>query len=66
MNLYLVSQTENNDYDTFDSFVCCAATVDGAYTRDWAGDPARVSVELIGRAEDDLAPGVVVGSYNAG
>ena len=26
MNLYLISQTENEDYDTYDSAVVCAET----------------------------------------
>ena len=30
MNIYLVTQDKNNDYDTYDSFVCYAETEDEA------------------------------------
>ena len=30
MNIYLVSQNDNNDWDTFDSFVCYAPNEDEA------------------------------------
>jgi hypothetical protein len=34
MNLYLISQEENNDWDTFDSAVVCAANEEDARTTD--------------------------------
>lgn len=30
MNIYLVCQTDNRDYDTYDSFVCIASSIDEA------------------------------------
>lgn len=38
MNLYLISQTSNNDYDTYDSAVVCAESEDAARTMHPSGD----------------------------
>jgi hypothetical protein len=38
MNLYLISQTENNGYDTYDSAVVCAETEEEARNIDPASD----------------------------
>lgn len=49
MNLYLISQTENSDYDTYDSAVVCAPNEDAARNTcpsdgkkvDWASGGTR-------------------------
>lgn len=80
MNLYLISQTDNTGYDTYDSAVVCAGCAlearfihpsgwaDGAWWEKEDGSwvkPDRVSVLLIGEAHD-VKPGVVCASFNAG
>lgn len=79
MNLYRISQTVNNDYDTYDSAVVCAA--DEAAARaihpgmdepcrrgrsSWCVIPDEVTAELIGTAAPGLPEGVVVASFNRG
>jgi len=78
MNLYKISQTENNGYDTFDSAIVCAASEGDAKTinpdgREWGDEwsfwcksPDDVTVELLGTALDGATRGVVLGSFNAG
>lgn len=79
MNLYLLTQSTNRDYDTYDSCVVCAPDADTARTiqpndrppckwpvrSSWA--PAEdVKVTLIGVADPSVKPGSVLASYNAG
>jgi len=79
VKLFLISQTENNDWDTWDAVVVCAESEDAArlihpnHCREWGdsfsgwcSSPDLVTVEYIGEASDDLLPGVVLGSFNAG
>jgi hypothetical protein len=79
MNLYLVSQTENCNYDTYDSMVVAAETEEEArntmpdsFTRwgqsysEWASSPDKVTVLLIGTAVEGTTAGVICSSYNAG
>ena len=80
MNLYLISQTENNTWDTFDSAVVCAPDEETArniypgasvgrpwnYWGDWASSPDLVTVQLLGIATEEILPGVVCASFNAG
>lgn len=77
MKLYLISQTENNRSDTYDSAVVCAADEDaarniqpgddwGAKYLTWCSGPEKVAVRYIGEAAPDLSPGVVLASFNAG
>lgn len=79
MNLYLLTQDENTGYDTYDSCIVCAETVeqakqinpirDDAWTDsypEWATSPDRVKATLIGEADDSIKRGVVLASYNAG
>lgn len=81
MNLYLISQKNNNDYDTFDSAVVCAnseyeaSRIHPSYLKkDWNGEATDdwcfwqdVSVEKIGVAGEDIVnKGVVLSSFNAG
>ena len=81
MNLYLISQSVNNDYDTYDSAVVCAPTESAARTIHpeghvvvaiappnwdaWCG-LLDVEVELIGKAHEGSEQGVVCASFNAG
>ena len=80
MNLYLISQTKNNDYDTYDAAVVAAETAEQAQVmhpnhdrscndklRDYTWtSPENVTVKLIGEAVPDTTAGVVLASFNAG
>jgi len=81
MNLYLLTQDDSNGYDTYDSVVVCAENEEVAATiypshcgeewpksqyRSWALTPDLVTVELIGKAHEDILRGVVLASFNAG
>ena len=77
MNLYFVWQDENNDYDTYDSFVVCAENEEEAKNTHpdgdvnwrsctWASSPEKVKCELIGTASDNAERGIVIASFNAG
>ena len=78
MNLYLVSQGVNSDYDTYDSFVVAAESENDARAihpsgRAWNGKnddgdwcaKEDVAVTLVGKAAK-LVKGVVCASFNAG
>ena len=76
MNLYVISQYKNNDYDTYDSAVVAAVSEDDArlihpsgrewdhYT--WVKKPSDVQVRLIGKAIAGTEAGVICASFNAG
>lgn len=80
LNLYLLSQTVNNGYDTYDSCVVAAPSEEEARTirpsshsewgderaHSWARFPEEVKVTLIGLAEENVPEGVVLASFNAG
>lgn len=82
MKLYLLSQTENNDYDTFDSCVVCAESEEDAKSimpnhgkgqpfnseeyNGWASSIENVRCVEIGTANEDQERGVIVASFNAG
>lgn len=77
MNLYLISQTENNDYDTYDSAVVAAETEGQARNTHPRGvwpkgmnyswtTPENVAAKLIGVAVEGTPAGVILGSFNAG
>lgn len=80
MYLYLLTQTVNNDYDTYDSMVVAAFdslsarfilpwesdTWGECSKRDWAEHPDQVEVKLIGKAVDGTKTGVIISSFNAG
>ncbi len=81
MNLYLISQTVNKGYDTYDSAVVAAPDVESARQMDpsgygamkweersglWAYDSEQVKVELIGVAAPFTKEGVICASFNAG
>jgi hypothetical protein len=78
MKLWLLSQTENTGYDTFDSCVVAAETEDEAkkihpaeglhktwYYNEWATSPDSVLAKLIGEAIPETKCGVILTSYNA-
>jgi hypothetical protein len=71
MKLWVIKQTENNSYDTYDSAVVAAETEDEA-KRVKVGDnyswcsPEHVTAEYIGEADDSVTAGVVLASFNAG
>jgi len=69
MKLWLISQTENNGYDTYDSAVVAAETeveAKGIIPCDcfWASSPDKVIAKEIGTANDGVT-GVICASYNA-
>lgn len=82
MNLYLISQDENNDFDTFDCAVVRAESEeeaarinpDGKGERwipkdsydTWAHSVEAVSVVLLGVALEGSTKGVVCASFNKG
>ena len=77
MNLYLISQTENSNYDTFDSAVVAAPDEAAARSinpggparwgdRCWCASPEAVTVRWIGVAADGIEPKVLLASFNAG
>lgn len=74
MNLYIIRQTVNNEYDTYDSAVVAAESDDDARTilpgyasseKSWCR-PDQVIVELIGVAKDGIKRGTIVAAHNAG
>jgi hypothetical protein len=78
--LYLISQSVNNGYDTYDSAVVCAENEDEArgihpsgyrcdgdrWCSDWCESVEDVEVQYLGKAADDIPSGVVCSSFNAG
>ena len=81
MNLYLISQSENGGYDTYDSAVVAAPDEETARQMHpsngdsvkwgdrfgkWAYSPDGVKVEHIGTAVDGTPQGVICSSFNAG
>jgi len=79
-NLYLVSQTANDNYDTYDSFVVCATSEEEARSfhpsgaaawndryPTWCAFPNEAVATFIGIAHPKFNVGdVVITSYNAG
>jgi hypothetical protein len=80
MNLYLVTQTKNNNYDSYDSFVVAAKDSESARLthpsgREWDGKSHNgewcaseyVEVELIGKAKAGYKnQEIICSSFNAG
>jgi hypothetical protein len=80
MKLWLISQDENNGYDTYDSAVVAAETLEeaqkthpggdadewGRLYNAWARSPDAVTVKLLGTADASIGPGIVLASFNAG
>ena len=81
MKLYHISQSVNNDYDTFSDAIVCAASEEEArnihpgwgtdpWREDtygtWCKSPDQVKVEYIGEAASHLVKGVICSSFHAG
>lgn len=82
MNIYLISQKINDDFDTYDSAVVAAETEDDARlthpdgaawdkgTRNFTWVPLErvneIGVRLLGTAADGIEKGVISASFNAG
>ena len=76
MNLYLITQTVNNEYDTYDGFVVCAESEDDAKTIKelnksepygiWVWCIDDIEVKYLGKADDSVERGEVLGSFRAG
>ena len=80
MKLWLISQTVNDGYDTYDSAVVAAETKEEARMthpsgNNWNGemgtydswcDAKDVSVEFVGIAKDGTKAGIICASFNAG
>jgi len=82
MNIYKISQSDNNGYDTFDSAVVYALTEEDARNivplwdgeqgtwgegfDMWASSPSSVEVEYLGKDLGTVKPGVILASFNAG
>jgi len=74
MRLWLISQTVNNDYDTYDGAVVAAESKKEAQRilpAEWAGlsewaKPKDVKVNPIGIAKEGTKAGVILASFNAG
>jgi hypothetical protein len=80
MKLYHVSQSENDDYDTYSDFVVCAESEDEALhthpaqwrdnawkTSDvWCKSPEQVEVVYLGEADPSLEKGIICASFHAG
>ena len=81
MKLFLISQSENDDYDTYDSAVVAAETeeiakamspadgkpmVFGARYSSWCKSLEDVEVQYLGEAVEGTEPGIICASFNAG
>lgn len=81
MKLFLISQSTNNNYDTYDAAVVVAPDEQTAITLhprtgktfdfkerqwEWVNCIDDINVEYIGEASPELKQGVVCASFNAG
>jgi len=78
MKLFHISQTENNDWDTYDSAVVAAFSEEDArnitpngspFTEQyssWCSSPDKVNVVYLGEAGEGTTHGVICASFNAG
>lgn len=79
MKLWYIYQDANNGYDTYDSAVVAAETIEEARAThpskygkwgenypSWADRPDQVGARLIGVAEANVSAGVICASFNAG
>jgi hypothetical protein len=73
MKLFLISQSENHDYDAYDSAVVCALTesdarhmhpMDGESRFDylWCSSADAVTVKFLGYATEGIGKGVICAS----
>ena len=80
MNLYLISQDVNSNYDSYDAMVVCAESEEDARNitpeddnsfpshmwSSWCYSPDQVSVEYLGVAEEKITMEIILSSFNAG
>lgn len=78
MKLWMLKQTDNTGYDTFDSAIVAAEDSDSArkihpsehgwdtWTNSWAISWEKVTATYIGEAAVGIEAGVILGSFNAG
>lgn len=78
MKLYLLSQTVNKNWDTFDSVLVCAENEDDAKSitpygeefdgKDgtWVSNKEAITCLEIGEANNKQVRGVIISSFNAG
>ena len=78
MKLYLLTQEENDGYDTYDSLVVAAKTSlrarrihphpngNSGLCVVWASSYKNVTAEYLGEAKEGTEEGVILGSFNAG
>ena len=78
MKLYLLSQKENQNWDTFDSVLVCAENEEEAksitpYGEEfdgndgtWVANKEAITCEEIGEANEKQVRGVIISSFNAG
>lgn len=80
LRLWLLKQTVNNDYETYDSCIVAAPDADTArmvrpdgcgwheehFWTAWMFKPEDITVRLIGTADPSVESGVVLASFNAG
>lgn len=71
MKLFLLKQSVNNGYDTFDSAVVCAESETQAQKTRIGGSSSwteweNVKVVYLGEADDSIKEGIVLASFNAG
>lgn len=77
MNLYLLMQSENSGYDTYNAMVVAAENEEQARMmrplddewckcsyNTWASSPENVNVKLIGVAVDGTESGEILASFN--
>ena len=79
MKIYRVWQNKNNDYDTYDSAVIAASSLNrakrisieefsfpGISFNTWVAKIKDVHATEIGEAKEGVTEGVIVSSFNAG
>lgn len=81
LKLFRLSQSENINYDTYDSCIVCAENEEGAKSidpnggefkepkigkGDWALTKEGIKCEEIGIANENQERGVILASFNAG
>lgn len=76
MKLYLLSQTANNDCDTFDSLVVAAPDEETAKNiipggnswanYSWVSSPDLITCAYLGEADKKIDQGIILASFNAG
>lgn len=76
MNLYLMRQNDNTGYQTYDSCVVCAESIEdaksitpddepiGSSDSGWALKKEAISCVLIGKANKEQKRDVILSSYN--